>query len=130
APKAGRWSPRAGGRPPQPLSGPAVRRGRVSAGPAVQRTEAGPDLLPATIDLAGCEAVLLPRNRREYALRAALAPLLARYDDVLLDCPPSLGVLTLNGLTAADEALVPLLPETLAHRGVGQLMDTVYDVQR
>jgi chromosome partitioning protein len=49
---------------------------------------------------------------------------------VLVDCPPSLGVLTINGLTAADEVIVPLQCETLSHRGVGQLLDTVHDVQR
>jgi chromosome partitioning protein len=52
------------------------------------------------------------------------------YDVVLVDCPPSLGILTINGLTAADEVIVPLQCETLAHRGVGQLLDTVHDVQR
>jgi chromosome partitioning protein len=113
-----------------PMSVHDVLLGRVSAGTVVQRTEDGPDLLPATIELAGCEAVLLGRDRREHALRTALAPLLRRYADVIIDCPPSLGVLTLNGLTAADDVLIPLQPETLAHRGVGQLMDTVLDVQR
>ena len=113
-----------------PLSVHDVLLGRVSAATAVQPTEDGPDLLPATIDLAGCEAVLLGRDGREYVLRHALAPLLTRYDDILIDCPPSLGVLTLNGLTAAGEVLIPLQPETLAHRGVGQLIDTVHDVQR
>jgi chromosome partitioning protein len=113
-----------------PLSVHDVLLGRVSAATAVQPTEDGPDLLPATIDLAGCEAVLLQVEDREHVLRRALAPLLERYDDVLIDCPPSLGVLTLNALTAAGEVLVPLQPETLAHRGVGQLIDTVQDVQR
>ena len=113
-----------------PMSAHDVLLGRVSAGTVVQPTQDGPDLLPATIDLAGCEAVLLGRNGHEHALRTALARLVRRYDDVIIDCPPSLGVLTLNGLTAAGEVLIPLQPETLAHRGVGQLMDTVYDVQR
>jgi chromosome partitioning protein len=113
-----------------PMSVHDVLLGRVSAVTVVQPTEDGPDLLPATIELAGAEAVLLTRDGREQALRQALAPLLDGYDDVIVDCPPSLGVLTLNGLTAAGEVLVPLQPETLAHRGVGQLMDTVYDVQR
>jgi chromosome partitioning protein len=107
-----------------------VLLGRVSAGMAVQRTADGVDLLPATIDLAGCEAMLLMRTGREYALRTALDDLTDDYDVVLLDCAPSLGVLTLNALTAADEVLVPLQCETLSHRGVGQLLDTVQDVQR
>jgi chromosome partitioning protein len=107
-----------------------VLLGRLSAGIVVRRTADGPDLLPATIELVGCEAVLLSRNGREYALRLALAQVVHDYDFVLVDCPPSLGMLTINGLTAADEVVVPLLCETLSHRGVGQLLDTVHDVQR
>ena len=79
-------------------------------------TGEGMTLLPATIDLAGAEALLLMRPGREYALKRALAPLHGNYDVILIDCPPSLGVLTLNGLTAAESVLVPLQCETLAHR--------------
>ena len=107
-----------------------VLLGRVDARLAVQQTEDGVDLLPATIDLAGSEALLLTRTGREYALRSALAEISGDYDWVLLDCSPSLGVLTLNALTAADDVLIPLQCETLSHRGVGQLLDTVRDVQR
>ena len=88
------------------------------------------DLAPACIDLAGAETALLARTGREHVLTGALAPLRAAYDAVLLDCPPSLGVLTLNALTAADRALIPLQCETLSHRGVAQLLDTIADVQR
>ena len=107
-----------------------VLLGRVSAGMAVRPTSDGPDLLPATIELAGCEAMLLTRTGREYTLRAALDDVRSSYDVILLDCAPSLGVLTINALTAADEVIVPLQCETLSHRGVGQLLDTVHDVQR
>jgi chromosome partitioning protein len=107
-----------------------VLLGRVSAGMAVQSTADGLDLLPSTIELAGCEAMLLTRTGREYTLRLALEDVIGSYDVVLLDCAPSLGVLTLNALTAADQVLVPLQCETLSHRGVGQLLDTVHDVQR
>jgi chromosome partitioning protein len=107
-----------------------VLLGRVSAPMAVQTTADGIDLLPATIELAGCEAALLMRTGREYTLRAALEDLRPSYEIILLDCAPSLGVLTINALTAADEVLVPLQCETLSHRGVGQLLDTVRDVQR
>lgn len=111
-----------------------VLLGKVPASMAIAATKDGPDLLPATIDLAGCEALLLTRTGREYALRNVLEDLYAvaepAYDDVLIDCPPSLGVLTINGLTAADEVLIPLQCETLSHRGVGQLLDTVADIQR
>jgi chromosome partitioning protein len=92
-------------------------------------TADGPDLLPATIDLARAEADLLTRTGREQAVRAALAEA-GDYDWVLLDCPPSLGILTVSALTAADAVLIPLQCETLSHRGVGQLLDTVHDVRR
>ncbi|MBL7623155.1 ParA family protein [Frankia sp. AgB1.8] len=107
-----------------------VLLGRLSAGLVVLRTADGSDLLPATIELAGCEAVLLSRTGREHVLRLALAEIVDDYDFVLVDCPPSLGVLTINGLTAADEVVIPLQCETLSHRGVGQLLDTVHDVRR
>jgi chromosome partitioning protein len=107
-----------------------VLLGRVSASMAVQTTADGVDLLPSTIDLAGSEAMLLTRTGREYVLRTALEELDGSYDWVLLDCSPSLGVLTLNALTAADSVLIPLQCETLSHRGVGQLLDTVREVQR
>jgi len=93
-------------------------------------TAEGIVLLPATIDLAGAEALLLMRAGREFALKRALAPILEDFDVVVIDCPPSLGVLTLNGLTAAQSVLVPLQCETLAHRGVGQLLRTVSEVQQ
>ena len=107
-----------------------VLLGRVGAAMAIQQTDDGIDLLPATIELAGTEAQLLSRPGREYALRTALEEVSQAYDVVLLDCSPSLGVLTLNALTAADEVIIPLQCEMLSHRGVGQLLDTVHDVQR
>ena len=103
---------------------------RVSASMAVTKTDEGMHLLPATIDLAGTEAQLLTRTGREFALRTALEELGDEYDIVLIDCSPSLGVLTINALTAAQEVLIPLQCETLSHRGVGQLLDTIADVRR
>ncbi len=88
------------------------------------------DLAPANIDLAGAEITLLSRTGREYLLRGELADLLDSYDTVIIDCPPSLGVLTINGLTAADEVVIPVQPETLSHRGVAQLLETIQDVKR
>ena len=93
-------------------------------------TDEGVDLLPATIELAAAEAALLTRTGREQAVRAALTGFAADYDWVLLDCPPSLGILTVGALSAADDVLIPLQCETLSHRGVGQLLDTVYDVRQ
>lgn len=86
-------------------------------------------LLPATIDLAGAEVHLLTVTGREHALATALEPVRAEYDVILVDCPPSLGVLTINGLTAAEGVLVPLQCEALGRRGVGQLLETVEDVR-
>ena len=93
-------------------------------------TEDGVDLLPATIELARAEADLLTRTGREYVVRGIIEDLDDDYDWVLLDCPPSLGVLTVAALTAATGVLIPLQCETLSHRGVGQLLDTVHDVRR
>ena len=90
---------------------------------------AGLDLVPATIDLAGSEVHLLTRTGREHVLQRALEPVRANYDLVLVDCPPSLGILTINGLTAADAVIIPLQCEALSHRGVGQLLETIEDVR-
>jgi chromosome partitioning protein len=105
-----------------------VMLGRATATDVLVRVGAV-DLLPSSIDLAGAEVHLLSRTGREYVLRRALEPLSAAYDLVLIDCPPSLGILTINGLTAAHEVLIPLQCETLGHRGVGQLLETIDDVR-
>jgi len=100
---------------------------------AILDTEDGVSLMPATIELARAEADLLTRTGREHVLRSMVEDLAAQgthYDWILLDCPPSLGVLTVAALTAADGVLIPLQCETLSHRGVGQLLDTVHDVRR
>ena len=93
------------------------------------RGATGSRLAPATIDLAGAEVHLLTKTGREHVLARALQPVLRDYDVVLIDCPPSLGVLTINGLTAAEGVLVPLQCEALSHRGVGQLLETIEDVR-
>ncbi len=90
---------------------------------------AGLDLVPATIDLAGSEVHLLTRTGREHVLQRALEPVRTNYDLILVDCPPSLGILTINGLTAADAVVIPLQCEALSHRGVGQLLETIEDVR-
>ncbi len=106
-----------------------VLLGRVPARTAVQKIEGGPDLLPAEIDLVGAEKSLSTRNGQQFVLRKALADLEGEYDIVILDAPPALGVLTINALTAADHLLIPVQCETLAHRGVKQLLDTVDNVR-
>jgi chromosome partitioning protein len=105
----------------------------VDPSEVILETEDGVDLLPATIELARAEADLLTRTGREHVIKGVVEQLEedeAGYDWVLLDCPPSLGVLTVAALTAADGVLIPLQCETLSHRGVGQLLDTVHDVRR
>lgn len=106
-----------------------VLAGRVPLGKTIQQGDEV-DLVPANIDLAGAEAYLLTRTGREYALKMALEDVQIHYDWILLDCPPSLGVLTINALTAADEVVIPLQCETLSHRGVAALLETVDDVRR
>ena len=88
-----------------------------------------PRLAPSSPDLAQLEPQMAvdPIGAQDRLRRALIG---VDADLVIIDCPPSLGVLTLNGLTAADEVIVPLQCETLSHRGVGQLMETIADVQR
>ena len=105
----------------------------IDASEVILATDDGVDLLPSTIELARAEADLLTRTGREHVMRGVLEDLASKgvhYDWVMLDCPPSLGVLTVAALTAADGVLIPLQCETLSHRGVGQLLDTVHDVRR
>jgi chromosome partitioning protein len=87
------------------------------------------DLVPSNIDLAGAEAVLMAKTGREYALQRALRDVQGGYDFIMIDCPPSLGILTINGLTAASEVAIPLQCEALSHRGVGQLLETLNDIR-
>ena len=90
----------------------------------------GLDLVASTPMLAGAEVELVDAERREGRLRQALAGMLAHYDVVLIDCPPSLGLLTVNALTAARSVVVPIQCEFLALEGLGQLMTTIDLVKR
>lgn len=105
-----------------------VLAGRVdAAGVLIKAGELS--VVPATIDLAGAEVYLMSKTGREHILGRALQPLIGDYDTVFIDCPPSLGILTINGLTASHQVIIPLLCETLGHRGVGQLLETIGDVR-
>ncbi|MGH7628602.1 MAG: ParA family protein [Gemmatimonadales bacterium] len=99
---------------------------------AVLRHESLPhlDVLPATQDLVGAELELVGRDGREFALRRALHGLDGRYDFLLVDCPPSLGLITLNVLTAADGVVIPIQCEYYALEGISQLLNTVRLVQQ
>ncbi len=88
------------------------------------------DLVPATIQLAGAEIELVPTLSREVKLKEALAPVRANYSRIIIDCPPSLGLLTLNALTAADGVLIPIQCEYYALEGLGQLMNTISLVRK
>jgi chromosome partitioning protein len=88
------------------------------------------DVLPATPELAAAEVELVDRPNRTEAMRTALASALDRYDYVLIDCPPSLGLITLNMLAAADALLIPVQCEYYALEGLSQLLNTVHRVQQ
>jgi len=88
------------------------------------------DLIPSTQDLVGAEIELVQTPQRERVLRKALEALRERYDYILVDCPPSLGLLTLNTLTAADSVLIPIQCEFYALEGLSQLLNTIRLVQK
>jgi chromosome partitioning protein len=106
-----------------PDSPTALARATVSVGPNL-------DLVPATLDLAGAEPVLMNAVGKELILRDALEPVRKNYDWIILDAPPSLGLLTINILAAAEEVLVPMQCEFYALEGLSQLLKTVDVVRR
>ena len=107
-----------------------VLLGYNKASDAIVVTDDGMHLLPANISLTQAEENLVNRTGREQRLRVALDTVAADYDWILIDCPPTLGVLTVGALSASNKVLIPLQAETLSHRGVGQLLDTIHDVRR
>ncbi|GEM05172.1 sporulation initiation inhibitor protein Soj [Halolactibacillus miurensis] len=88
------------------------------------------DIVPATIQLAGAEIELVPTISREQRLKKALASAVPNYDYIIIDCPPSLGLLTLNALTASDSVIIPVQCEYYALEGLSQLLNTVRLVQK
>jgi len=105
--------------------------GRCEVADAIQKTKfANLSVIPADMNLAGAEVELVNEERREYRLRDALLPIKKEFDFILIDCPPSLGLLTLNGLNAADSILIPIQSEYYALEGLSQLMTTVRQVKR
>ncbi len=88
------------------------------------------DLIPSHIDLVGVEIELVDKPNREFMLREAIKDIKDEYDYVLIDCAPSLGLITLNALTAADSVIVPIQCEYFALEGLGKLLNTIKNVQQ
>src|SRR5690606_18129785 len=87
------------------------------------------DLIPAQIDLVAVEIELVDKDRREQMLKRALAEVKDQYDYIIIDCAPSLGLITLNALTAADSVIIPIQCEYFALEGLGKLLNTIKSVQ-
>uniref|UniRef100_UPI004048ED34 ParA family protein n=1 Tax=Gelidibacter sp. TaxID=2018083 RepID=UPI004048ED34 len=88
------------------------------------------DIIPAHIDLVAIEIELVDKDEREYMLKKAIVELKESYDYILIDCAPSLGLLTLNALTAADSVIIPIQCEYFALEGLGKLLNTIKSVQK
>lgn len=90
----------------------------------------GLDLIPSTLDLSGAEIELSGEAGREYLLRELLEPLRRSYDYIIIDCPPSLGLLTVNALTASQEVFIPLQAQYLALRGLAKLLEVIDKIKK
>ncbi|WP_243471333.1 MULTISPECIES: ParA family protein [Winogradskyella] len=88
------------------------------------------DVIPAHIDLVAIEIELVDKDEREYMLKQAISDLKSEYDYILIDCAPSLGLLTLNALTASDSVIIPIQCEYFALEGLGKLLNTIKSVQK
>ena len=107
-----------------------VMEGKISAEDALIQTEiANLHMIPSHINLVGVEIEMLDVADRESVLRSALAPIRDNYDFILIDCSPSLGLVTVNCLTAADSVIIPVQPEFFALEGLGKLLQTIRLVQ-
>ena len=103
----------------------------VSAKEAIVKTNSpNLDLIPAHIDLVAIEIELVDKTNREMMLRKALEPIKNNYDYILIDCAPSLGLITLNALTAANSVIIPIQCEYFALEGLGKLLNTIKSIQK
>ncbi len=103
----------------------------IKAENAIQKTSSpNLDIIPAHIDLVAIEIELVDQEMRESMLKKAIEPLREKYDFILIDCAPSLGLLTLNALTAADSVIIPIQCEYFALEGLGKLLNTIKSVQK
>ncbi|MDR2606782.1 MAG: ParA family protein [Treponema sp.] len=105
--------------------------GKVKIEEAIRKTTIpGLDVIPASIDLSGAAVELIEQKERNFFLKKALEPVKDDYDYLLIDCPPSLGILTLNGMTAADAVLIPMQCEYFAMEGLTLLLQTIKKIQK
>jgi chromosome partitioning protein len=105
--------------------------GKVTIEEAIRKTAIpGLDVIPASIDLSGAAVELIEQKERNFFLKKALEPVKDTYDYLLIDCPPSLGILTLNGMTAADAVLIPMQCEYFAMEGLTLLLQTIKKIQK
>jgi len=105
--------------------------GTAAIGQVIKKTEVPRlDVIPASLDLSGAAVELIEQEERDLFLKKALAPVKDHYDFILIDCPPSLGILTLNGMAAADTVLIPMQCEYFAMEGLSLLLQTVQRIQR
>ncbi|MFI8604506.1 ParA family protein [Cellulophaga baltica] len=96
----------------------------------IPTTSPNVDLIPAHIDLVAIEIELVDKEEREYMMKKSILSLKEKYDYILIDCAPSLGLLTLNALTAADSVIIPIQCEYFALEGLGKLLNTIKSIQR
>ncbi|ADV50059.1 ParA family protein [Cellulophaga sp. E16_2] len=96
----------------------------------IETTSPNVDLIPAHIDLVAIEIELVDKEEREYMMKKSILSLKEKYDYILIDCAPSLGLLTLNALTAADSVIIPIQCEYFALEGLGKLLNTIKSIQR
>ncbi|MCL2191726.1 MAG: ParA family protein [Treponema sp.] len=119
-----------GARPPKPGIYELLA-GAVTVDQAIRKTAVPRlDVIPSSTELAAAAVELIGQEGRYLFLKKAIAPIKDRYDFVLMDCPPSLGVLTLNGLAAADDALIPMQCEYFAMEGLSHLLNAIQKIQR
>lgn len=105
--------------------------GQCAAGDVVMTTDQkGLHIIPSNMDLAAAEIDLVSMDKREFVLKNVIAPLINLYDYIFIDCPPSLGLITLNALTACDSVLIPIQSEFFALEGLSQLMNTIKIVKQ
>ena len=126
----GNLSSGVGAKPPKPGIYELIS-GSVTPDQSIKKTAiAGLDVIPAGIDLSGATVELIGQEDRNFFLKKALEPVMDRYEYILIDCPPSLGLLTLNGMAAANAVLIPMQCEYFAMEGLTLLLQTIKRIQK